>query len=547
MIRSHLFISTIPQLRLHPRTVSTDSNSSTRNHTYHPTDDAFDMSAMPPSNGAATYNALPAQDLVPFTQLTYQDPTSNWNNNTDSYNANYNVNYISQQEPSCDAHSLSLLPTSNFNPSLYAPITQTLPPSSFSYSAAGLSPILPAYPINNGFPLNLNLNFPIYVSSPTPILELGLSPPPEVFPSVPSSFSATPNLPETPSMASFPSTTYLPHPSQFNDFNNPPDAPHSPAALANARTYAFAFGGIIYGLRFTPPKTRALLAGDLSGAVLHPAAVRVTELWGLALLARVPTPPSTPTATGNSNPNINPNPHQSLLTEPARAFYAAAANAALSLPPTSRGAAVDSAQARTLLALYHINQADIAGGAHWMRSACWLVRKAGLRLTLPESPEPDPLPGLDLHMDMGPSYSYAASASYTGTPGSGAGSSTGSASTPSSTSGSSSSSTYRHQSSSAYTSTPRRVLDIDADLCMAPTDKDHERDALCQIVVMDRTTRILLDSPSFVDETLNHSADVLVVRLVPHTYNTENRVLILVLWADCRGTAKSISKVCRLP
>jgi hypothetical protein len=530
MTRSHRFISTIPQLRLHPRTVSTDSNSSTRNHTYHLTDDAFDMSAMPPSNGVATYSALPAQDLVPFTQLTYQDSTSNWNNNTDSYNANYNVNYISQQEPSCDAHSLSLLPTSNFNPSLYAPITQTLPPSSFSYSAAGLGPSLPAYSINNGFPLNLNLNFPIYVSSPTPILELGLSPPPEVFPSVPSSFSTTPSLPETPSMASFPSTTYLPHPSQFNDLNDPPDAPHSPAALANARNYAFAFGGIIYGLRFTPAKTQALLEGDLSGSVLHPAAVRAAELWGLALLARVPTPPSTPTATGNSNhphnqgassssnfSNFDPNsnPHPIPLTEPARAFYTAAATAALSTPLTSRGAAVDAVQARTLLSLYHINQADMVGGAHWLRSACWIVSKAGLRLTLPDRPEPEPLPSLDLHMDMGPSYAYSTSASFEGTPGSGAGSSAGSASTPSSTSGSSSSSTFRYPPSCVHTSTPRRVLDVEAELCMAPTDKDYERDTLCQIVLMDRSTRILLDSPSSLDDTLNHSADVLVVSRVP--------------------------------
>jgi hypothetical protein len=131
--------------------------------------------------------------------------------------------------------------------------------------------------------------------------------------------------------------------------------------LAPARYYTFS-RGLIFGLRFTPAKTQALINGDLSHTLIHPAIVHASTLWGLALIAR---------SQGH------------LLDDAVQASHYSAAYASLLVPPTTRESAVDDIQARAVLAVYEYNKKNVAAGGKWLREAVWTVRQAGLQVTLP--------------------------------------------------------------------------------------------------------------------------------------------------------------------
>jgi hypothetical protein len=131
--------------------------------------------------------------------------------------------------------------------------------------------------------------------------------------------------------------------------------------LALARYYTFC-RGLMLGLRFTSAKTQALLNGDLSHTLVHPALVHVAALWGIVSIAdsqRHPLDDVIPTSHYN------------------------AACVSLLVPPMTRSSAVDDVQARAVLALYKYRQEDLVGGRKWLREAVWTVRQAGLKITLP--------------------------------------------------------------------------------------------------------------------------------------------------------------------
>jgi hypothetical protein len=131
--------------------------------------------------------------------------------------------------------------------------------------------------------------------------------------------------------------------------------------LALARYYTFS-RGLIFGLRFTSAKTQALINGDLSHTLIHPAIVHASTLWGLALIARY---------------------QGHLLDDAVQASHYSAAYASLLVPPTTRESAVDDIQARAVLALYEYNKKNLVAGGKWLREAVWTVRQAGLQVTLP--------------------------------------------------------------------------------------------------------------------------------------------------------------------
>jgi hypothetical protein len=131
--------------------------------------------------------------------------------------------------------------------------------------------------------------------------------------------------------------------------------------LALARYHTFC-RGLMLGFRFTSAKTQALLNGDLSHTLVHPALVHVATLWGLVSIAhsqRHPLDDAIPTSHYN------------------------AAYASLLVPPTNRSSAVDDVQARVVLALYAYKQENLVGGRERLREAVWIVRRAGLKVILP--------------------------------------------------------------------------------------------------------------------------------------------------------------------
>jgi hypothetical protein len=131
--------------------------------------------------------------------------------------------------------------------------------------------------------------------------------------------------------------------------------------LAIARQYVFS-RGLKFGLRFTSAKTQALLNGDLSHALVHPAIVHATTLWGLLMTAH---------SRGHH------------MDATLQAGYYRAAYASLRIPPTTRESAVDDVQARSILALYDFNSLNIVAGDKWLREAVGTARQAGLSITLP--------------------------------------------------------------------------------------------------------------------------------------------------------------------
>jgi hypothetical protein len=131
--------------------------------------------------------------------------------------------------------------------------------------------------------------------------------------------------------------------------------------LALARYYTFS-RGLLFGVRFTSAKTQALINGDLSHALIHPAVVHTATLWGLVLMARSQDHP---------------------LDDAIPASYYNAAHASLLIPPVTRSSAVDDVQARAFLALYTYSKANAVAGRKWLREAAWTAQQAGLKITLP--------------------------------------------------------------------------------------------------------------------------------------------------------------------
>lgn len=131
--------------------------------------------------------------------------------------------------------------------------------------------------------------------------------------------------------------------------------------LASRRRRLFMENGVVLGQSATREKWHAVLIGDTSWTVVHPALVHIAQLFGARIVNRL-------------------RPHMQPLDEDTHLNVALML---LSMPPMTVADAITHIQCCCLLSVHYMKAPDIATAREWILKADTIVRQFDLHITPP--------------------------------------------------------------------------------------------------------------------------------------------------------------------